>query len=119
MLIAIVVGLGNSASVDARKAKRPPAHSARADSSPMVRIRGVAADGEMTPLQFAQWLKRQPPDLLTATGMPGLRRVSMRTELLNRTSDEFREADADGNGRVSPGEIADLLASRAARMNRT
>ena len=116
MSVASMIALGLSAPADARKAKQPPAHRAYADSSPPVRIRGVAADQELTPLEFAQWLKRQPRDLLAATGVAGLHRVSMRTELLNRTSDEFREADMDGNGRVSAEEIASLIASRAARM---
>ena len=116
---ASIAALGLSAPADARKAKRAPTHTAYADSPPLARIRGVAADRELTPLEFAQWLKRQPRDLLAATGVAGLHRVSMRTQLLNRTSDEFREADVDGNGRVSAEEIAGLISSRAARMTNT
>ncbi|WP_149523672.1 EF-hand domain-containing protein [Sphingomonas montanisoli] len=112
-----MAALGIAGTADARKGRRVPAHSARADSNPMVRIRGVSGNAELTPLQFAQWLQLQPPGLLEATGIASLHRVSMRTQLLNRTSDEFREADTDGNGRVSAREIATFLASRAARIS--
>ena len=64
------------------------------------------------PVEFL-WSHVQSPRLLAAAGEPGLRQMSMTTRLLNRTSDEFREADADGNGRVSPDEIASMIARRA------
>lgn len=74
---------------------------------PQARIRGGDGVG-LSPLAFAYWIKSHPK--LANADRSLFRQTSSATRLLNRSANHFAEADSNGDGRVSPVELADFVA---------
>lgn len=90
-----------------RKAKKAkPVAVAMADAMPLTRIRNARNPDGLTPLEFAKWLRAHPQ---LADSAPEVRKASLPTRLLNRSAEHFVEADRNGDGRVSPDELADFV----------
>ncbi len=81
---------------------------AASDGQPLTRIRGVDQGQGLTPTGFARWLTRHPQAIASRDGPP-LLVLASTTGMLNRTAIAFARADRDGDGRVSPVELADFV----------
>lgn len=105
LLTMFGAGMGSDAEANGVSAAKPAI--AMTDASPLIRVRGVPRDAEFTPLQFGDWIRCDWPGGKGQRCAPG----RSPTTRLNASSESFRLADADGNGRVTTTELADFLAS--------
>lgn len=75
------------------------------DDQPLARIRGIPRTVELTPKQFGSWMRT-----MWRNGKPTRTAAAKGAASPPAMIDEFRIADADGNGRVTKDELADYLA---------
>jgi hypothetical protein len=99
----MIATLGSAAEARKPSRKAPPVQWT--DSKPLIRIPGVPRTAQLTPLQFGDFVRKD-----WRKGQA--RRYALNqspTVRLNTMSEDFRLADADGDGRVSGIELADYL----------
>lgn len=101
LCLAVAIAASLSASVGYAAAEP----RAVVDDQPLARIRGVPRSIELTPKQFGHWMRT-----MWRNGKPTRTAAAKGAATPPAMTDEFRLADADGNGRVTKDELADYLA---------